>query len=333
MDELPLYSERPEWVDVVPIPQYQDVDALAPINYSEEYQDATDYFRGIVKTEEMSPRVLQLTEHIIRLNPAHYSAWQYRYRTLIALKSSLEDELRLMDAFAIEFLKTYQVWHHRRLLLTALRSVDAAAAELAFTARALEADTKNYHTWSYRQWLLAHFNDEDLLWSGERAWTENLLERDVRNNSAWHHRFFFVWGSGVRKGDEDREEILRRELTFTKEKIALAPNNPSAWNYLRGVLGHTGTPYASLSPFVKPYTATSVEKIDVVDLDNPVPSEGAELPCVMALEFLADTFEQEGGSQIPKAVETWKLLANEFDTMRKKYWEYRIKEALQASEP
>lgn len=90
---------------------------------------------------------------------------------------------------------------------------------------------------------------------------------------------------------------------FTKEKIALAPNNPSAWNYLRGVLGHTGTPYASLSPFVKPYTATSVEKIDVVDLDNPVPSEGAELPCVMALEFLADTFEQEGGSQIPKAVE------------------------------
>lgn len=38
-------------------------------------KDATDYFRGIVKSEEMSPRVLELTEHIIRLNPAHYSAW------------------------------------------------------------------------------------------------------------------------------------------------------------------------------------------------------------------------------------------------------------------
>jgi hypothetical protein len=38
-------------------------------------KDATDYFRGIIKTGEKSLRVLQLTETIIRLNPAHYSAW------------------------------------------------------------------------------------------------------------------------------------------------------------------------------------------------------------------------------------------------------------------
>jgi hypothetical protein len=38
-------------------------------------KDATDYFRGIVKSGEISPRVLELTEYIIRLNPAHYSAW------------------------------------------------------------------------------------------------------------------------------------------------------------------------------------------------------------------------------------------------------------------
>ena len=38
-------------------------------------RDCTDYFRGIVKKGEMSNRVLELTEDIIRLNPAHYSAW------------------------------------------------------------------------------------------------------------------------------------------------------------------------------------------------------------------------------------------------------------------
>jgi hypothetical protein len=38
-------------------------------------KDATDYFRGIVRMGERSERVLELTEHIIRLNPAHYSAW------------------------------------------------------------------------------------------------------------------------------------------------------------------------------------------------------------------------------------------------------------------
>ena len=38
-------------------------------------KDATDYFRGVLKTGEMSPRVLSLTERIIRMNPAHYTAW------------------------------------------------------------------------------------------------------------------------------------------------------------------------------------------------------------------------------------------------------------------
>lgn len=119
-----------------------------------------------------------------------------------------------MDSFAIQFLKTYQVWHHRRLLLTALRSVDVAVRELAFITRALRTDTKNYHTWSYRQWILAHFNDEERLWPGELPWVEELLEEDVRNNSAWHHRFFVVWQSGVRREDVDREDVLRRELAY-----------------------------------------------------------------------------------------------------------------------
>jgi hypothetical protein len=46
-------------------------------------KDATDYFRAIVKAREKSPRVLQLTETIIRLNPAHYSAWSVPLRFLV----------------------------------------------------------------------------------------------------------------------------------------------------------------------------------------------------------------------------------------------------------
>lgn len=34
-----------------------------------------DYFRAILQKEEYSERVLSLTEHIIRMNPAHYSVW------------------------------------------------------------------------------------------------------------------------------------------------------------------------------------------------------------------------------------------------------------------
>lgn len=31
-----LYAERPEWSDVVPIPQYENLQPLAPIFYSPE---------------------------------------------------------------------------------------------------------------------------------------------------------------------------------------------------------------------------------------------------------------------------------------------------------
>ena len=138
---------------------------------------------------------------------------QHRYKTVMALKLPLDEELELMDEIAPTFLKTYQVWHYRRLLLTALNSVPTAVRELEFLKSVLQADAKNYHTWSYRQWILAHFNDEPRLWAGERAYIEQLLEEDVRNNSAWHHRFFVVFSSGVRAGDEDRDQVLRRELS------------------------------------------------------------------------------------------------------------------------
>ncbi|KAG6828819.1 hypothetical protein H0H92_006644 [Tricholoma furcatifolium] len=313
-DEIPLYSERPEWSDVTPLAQYEDPDPIAPIFYSAEYKDATDYFRGIVKTGEKSERVLELTEAIIRLNPAHYSAWQYRYETLLALNSPLDKELKLMDELAVAFLKTYQVWHHRRLLLMITRKPQP---ELKFITESLKADVKNYHTWSYRQWLLAFFNDEDL-WAGELDFVDSMLVQDVRNNSAWHHRFFVVFQSGLREGETDRARVIRRELTFVKQNISFAPNNPSAWNYLRGILDINKIPYSRVEDFVRPYAEPSSDVTrDIVDLENPPPSRGAQLPCAVAIEFLADIHEKEG--RILQATELWRSLADEHDTIRKKF--------------
>jgi protein farnesyltransferase/geranylgeranyltransferase type-1 subunit alpha len=117
-----------------------------------------------------------------------------------------------MDELAIKHMKTYQVWHHRQLLVSLTRK---PKPELDFVTTALSGDDqKNYHTWSYRQWLLSYFNDEDDLWFGELDFVDNMITKDVRNNSAWHHRFFVVWASGVRDGQQDREKILRRELMY-----------------------------------------------------------------------------------------------------------------------
>ena len=83
-----------------------------------------------------------------------------------------------------------------------------------------------------------------------------------------------------------------------KENISIAPNNASAWNYLRGVLDYNKIPYATLQAFVMPYSVAqpaSDDDVVVVDLDHPLPSKTAELPCAAAIEFLADIYEREGG--------------------------------------
>ncbi|KAG8884780.1 CAAX geranylgeranyltransferase alpha subunit [Tulasnella sp. 331] len=325
-EPTPTYSEDPLWSDVTPIPQDDAGNELAPILYKQDYKDAMGYFRAIVKAEEYSERVLPLTEHLIRLNPAHYSVWQYRYQTLLRINAPLDKEVLLINSMMGQNLKTYQIWHHRRLLQTHLRD---PFAELMFITKALRpephrhtssdegeekeeparknghggpVDTKNYHTWAYRQWLLAEFNSPEL-WAGELEFVEEMLRDDLRNNSAWHHRFFVVWENGIREGEADREQVLRREIDITKESISVAPNNASAWNYLRGVLQKSGTPFETLETFVTPYTrpqpnqATSTSNLDqgeeTIDLENPAPSKTASLPCPLAIEFLADIYVEK----------------------------------------
>ena len=79
-----------------------------------------------------------------------------------------------------------------------------------------------------------------------------------------------------------------------KQNISLAPNNLSAWNYLRGIMEHTKTPFFTVKTFVRPYTLPiDPTSVDIVDLENPPPTKGANLPCPAAIEFLADVYEQE----------------------------------------
>ena len=90
----------------------------------------------------------------------------------------------------------------------------------------IENDSKNYHAWSYRQWVVAKYD----LWEFELSDVSRLIELDVRNNSAWNQRYFVV---------KNRPEafdggFLEEEIEFSLGKIRSAPNNESSWNYLLG---------------------------------------------------------------------------------------------------
>ena len=115
-----------------------------------------------------------------------------------------------------------------------MTALESSARELTFTTKALSYDSKNYHTWAYRQWVLCHFFSASVapslapspspkasstavqdfaatsdVWKGEIAYAESLLDEDIRNNSAWNHRFFVAFESGMGGKAED---IITREM-------------------------------------------------------------------------------------------------------------------------
>lgn len=75
------YTSSPSWADIQPIPLDdgseggEGVIPLAVIAYKPEYLEATSYLRAVMAIDEMSERVLQLTEDVIMMNPAHYTVW------------------------------------------------------------------------------------------------------------------------------------------------------------------------------------------------------------------------------------------------------------------
>lgn len=202
------------------------------------------------------------------------------------------------------------------------------AGEATFLATMLAKDAKNYHVWSYRQWLVRHFS----LWDSELPLIEALLQEDVRNNSAWNHRWFIVFGrvldptadsiiqtsrpnegnqGGKKRSPNDKFKTiapatLQTEITYAQTAIRLAPQNQSPWNYLRGVLKAQGTGLDQLTSFAEEFAA--VEHEDEVRSSH-------------ALDFLAECYaERRETERAGKALE---MLARRYDPIRRNYWNYR----------
>ncbi|RDA93014.1 hypothetical protein CP533_0715 [Ophiocordyceps camponoti-saundersi (nom. inval.)] len=323
-------AKDPEWDDVVPIPQDEPEDALAKIAYPDDYAEAVSYLRAVMAADEHTPRCLRLTEHVISMNPAHYTVWLYRFQLVCSMHLRIPDEIKWLNQLALENLKNYQIWHHRQLLVEHYFPIIAGddeavkafgSSETSFIATMLAQDTKNYHVWSYRQYLVEKLG----LWTAtELASTQSFIETDVRNNSAWSHRFFLVFSDpasstpGSLATAHDAKvpaSVIDRELAYAQEKILLAPQNQSGWLYLRGVLVKGGRDFGSVAAFAEGF---------VDDLGQDEESVRSS----HALDLLADVYKER--ADLPKARLCLQRLWEKWDPVREGYWKHR---AAQLEEP
>lgn len=307
-----------DWSDVQSVPYYAGENPVAQIMYSNKYEKATGLLRALMQKPEYSARGLSITSDVINLNPAHYTAWEFRYQTLKYLQlkneapfpdnSLLFQDKRMIAPENGEWInemtlnnpKNYQVWNYRQLL-----AVDDSEEYLTGEALAvsviLEDDEKNFHAWSHYKWVLEHFSTSLALESElKRAFRfcETMLDADVRNNSAWSFRFF-LWAV-LKPLDLQDEKHFSEEINFVKQKIELAPSNEAVWNYLVGIYDK----FRSHDKLVETVSLCT----EYEDKSN------------RALELLADIYETSDNKGM--ALETYDKLL-ERAPMRKGFWTYR----------
>jgi len=289
-----------DWSDVKPLPVPDVPGHVAQIAYSADFRDAMALFRAVMAAHELSERALALTTGVIKLNPAHYSVWDYRlevcetignrvfdYRAVGLTPESaspppIGDNGEWLNMFTLANAKNYQVWNYRQHLLDAENPLWFKNERLV-VAMVLEDDAKNFHAWSHLKWCITRgataFDPEELL-----GWAAKLLADDVLNNSVWSFRHFVL-----HLYPQARSEA---ELSYVLAQISEQPENESVWSYLTGLL--------ALMPDLKPAAVQAAE---------PYTHTGQ----ARAVEFLAEN------SRPAEAREYYKKLA-QLEPARKEFW-------------
>lgn len=261
--------------------------------------------RSALESKTYTEETLQLTEDALDLLASHYTTWHFRLAIIRHLKKPLLDELDWCEQVALENEKNYQIWNYRQNIIEDILADPSVSfsykREYPILAIMLEKDPKNHHVWSYRKWLVERFglhtNPEEL------QFTKDLIDADARNNSAWTHRFFLNFGKTALTG-----KALQTEIAMVKLYIDLCPQNPSLWNYLRGIYNHLDLNICDLKAFCSPYADLSKDKIG----------------STYALEMLATIAAAEGAQET--ASEIFNALATKYDPIRANYWNFLRKQ-------
>lgn len=83
---------------------------------------------------------------------------------------TFKDELVFLDDLIEEAQKSYQYWHHRRSIVEISQEYEN---EKSFTASVFAQESKNFHCWCYRIWVIRRFD----LFEGELDFAEEMLKK------------------------------------------------------------------------------------------------------------------------------------------------------------
>jgi geranylgeranyl transferase type-2 subunit alpha len=214
--------------------------------------------------------------HVTKLlneNPEYYTIWNHRRRVLNALLSAeappqsaddlTQGDLQLTFALLRKFPKCYWIWNHRNWLLRQAESILGADAsrklwsgELHLINKMLHADSRNFHAWGYRRFVVSQIDrlatatlgPTPSLAESEFEYTTKLIKTNLSNFSAWHNRSQLI-PQILKERNADaktRRAFLGTELSLICEAINTDPFDQSIWFYHQYLL-------STMSPSCPPH--------------------------------------------------------------------------------
>lgn len=296
------------FADVTPIPQEEPA-AVARIDYPPNFALVYGYWRALLAGQEHTRRGWELSTLCLEANPANYTVWHYRRDCLRGLgiwEKELENELAFAAQLGGDNPKNYQIWYHRRAML---EEGDVSAfyqSELDYIAKVLNVDAKNYHAWSYRQWIVAQVKG----WESEVAFARQCIDKDVRNNSAWNQAWF-----ASHQGERDPLPVEKAndELEYAIEQARLDPYNSSPLRYLRALVKEQSGNDGFLQ-----------KALNLVNSLQSVVDEFGKGPSATMLSVQADLLELQNTDASRASAKALLTQLLDVDPIRIKYWQLRL---------
>jgi geranylgeranyl transferase type-2 subunit alpha len=190
---------------------------------------------------DYTPETLQKISELLSSNPEYYTVWNYRRRVLqheFNLASSndseeavtgqiaalIKNDLQFLIPLLRKFPKCYWIWNYRMWLLDeAKRLLPRAVAlkfwqeELALVGKMLSLDSRNFHGWGYRRFVVESLEnlapeDQEVrsMAQGEFVYAKKMIGTNLSNFSAWHYRTKLIQRllSEQSASDETRKKML-----------------------------------------------------------------------------------------------------------------------------
>jgi geranylgeranyl transferase type-2 subunit alpha len=228
------------------------------------YKTIEDQFFAFKNANAVSLEALELTSHLLRINPELYTAWNFRRKVLAGLFESEEEAIDSSEAEKVDFFASARIEEPGPSTNNQADTEDAKlkrkkallVEDLDLTIEVLRIHPKVYWIWNHRKWCLQELpsGDEDSIakWTMEIQMVNKMLDMDARNFHGWNYRRFILEqlatpktlqaegtsafpGSLISPLPEPLKKhqlaLAEQELQYTMTKIESNFSNFSAWHH------------------------------------------------------------------------------------------------------